>query len=81
MAEKHKSPAKAAKDKSPAKLAEYKYIGDDGGRWVFERRSDKRVVTITKPKALPDKNPSQLPVQMIVHGFRVNDDVIALCKK
>lgn len=61
--------------------AEYKYIGDDGGRWVFERRSDKRVVTINKPAALPPGNPSQITGLIMVHGFRVNEQVIALCKK
>jgi hypothetical protein len=72
----------AAKSKKITEApAEYKYIGDDGGRWVFERRSDHRVITIDKPMNLPPGNPSTKMVRLSVHGFRVNDQVIALCKK
>ena len=73
--------AKPGVAKQPKDLAEFKYIGDDGGRWIFERRSDKRVVTIDKPRSLPPGNPSRLPVNLTAHGFRVNDDVLALCRK
>ena len=73
--------AKKQKEQKPEQLAEYKYIGDDGGRWIFERRKDKRVVTIDKPMNLPAANPSETPVRLMAHGFRVSDDVIALCRK
>jgi hypothetical protein len=62
-------------------LAEYKYIGDDGGRWVFERRADRRVITIDKPGVMPQGNPSNKLVMLIAHGFRVPESVIAICKK
>jgi len=62
-------------------LAEYKYIGDDGGRWVFERRADRRVITIDKPGVMPTGNPSNKLVMLIAHGFRVPESVIAICKK
>ncbi len=67
--------------KKKKELAEYKYIGDDGARFVFERRSDKRVVTFDKPANLPPGNPSQFRVVGTVHGYRVNEQMIALCKK
>ena len=79
MAEKKQETPKPKEQKTD--LAEYKYIGDDGGRFVFERRSDKRVITINKPASLPPGNPSQVTGLIIVHGFKVNDAMIELCKK
>lgn len=67
--------------KRKKELAEYKYIGDDGGRWVFENRINRRILTIDKPKNLPAKNPSSITSVLTVHGFGVPESLIALCKK
>jgi len=72
---------KESKTEQVTELAEYKYIGDDGGRWVFERRADRRVITIDKPGVMPTGNPSNKLVMLIAHGFRVPESVIAICKK
>lgn len=70
-------PTKTADDT----LAEFKYIGDDGKRWVFERRSDGLCLTIDKPTIKLTGTSGRLSAVLIVQGFHVHDEAIALCKK
>jgi hypothetical protein len=72
--------AKTQENKKPD-LAEFKYIGDDGGRWVFERRSDGLCVTIDKPKVELHGNSGRMGTILTVQGFHVHDEAIALCRK
>lgn len=69
--------------KKKEELGEWKYVGDDGGRFIFERRSDKRIMTINKPRAIPEpkSQPAEINTVILIHGYRVNDEMIALCKK
>ncbi len=62
-------------------LAEFKYIGDDGKRWVFERREDGLCVTIDKPTIKLTGKSGRLSAVVTVQGFHVHDEAIALCKK
>jgi hypothetical protein len=80
MAETATEPKKG-RGRPPGQLAEYKYIGDDGGRWVFERRKDGLCVTIDKPKAELGIKSGQMPVLLTVQGFHVHEAAMALCKK
>jgi hypothetical protein len=78
-----KEPAEPEKTrrKPRSDLAEFKYIGDDGGRWVFERRTDGLCITIDKPKILLNGKTKPTSVRLTVQGFHVHEAAIALCRK
>jgi hypothetical protein len=46
-------PTKTLNNEQRKERADYRYVGDDGGRWLFERRSDGLCFTIDKPKDAP----------------------------
>ena len=71
----------ANKKEQPQDLAEFKYIGDDGGRWLFERRSDGLAITIDKPKAVLDVQTPRMAVELKVRGKHFNDDILAMVRK
>ena len=76
----------SAKEKAQAaeaaKKAEYAYIGDDGGRWLFQRRSDGLAITIDKPKnVILDVDTKPMPLLMTVRGKVFNDEIRTMVKK
>jgi hypothetical protein len=62
--------------------AEFKYIGDDGGRWIFERRSDKLVITIDKPAGITlDTKTPPISLRLTCRGKKLNEDVLAMVRR
>ena len=62
--------------------AEFKYIGDDGGRWLFERRSDGLAITIDKPRhVILDAKSPPTTCLLTVRGRKFNDDILSMVKK
>jgi hypothetical protein len=72
--------AKTTKVKLPP--AEHKYIGDDGGRWIFQRRSDGLIFTIDKPRGdvLNEKTPP-FSVQVKVRGKQLREELFDMVRK
>ncbi len=77
-----KADSKAATAQVQENLAEFKYIGDDGGRWLFERRSDGLCFTIDKPRGvvLTSKTPP-LSCRLTVRGQKFNDTILKMVRK
>ena len=71
----------ANKEEQSQDLADFKYLGDDGGRWLFERRSDGLAITIDKPKGLLDIHTPRMAVELKVRGKHFNDDILAMVRK
>lgn len=69
------------KRKVARNLAEFKYVGDDGGRWLFLRRSDGLAITIDKPKGLLDVHTPRMAVELKVRGKHFNDDILGIVRK
>lgn len=62
--------------------AEFKYIGDDGGRWLFERRSDGLCFTIDKPRGVMlDHKTPPLSCRLTVRGKEFNEAILAMVRK
>jgi len=69
-----------AKIKNPP--AEFKYIGDDGGRWLFERRSDGLCFTIDKPRGIVlQANTPALSCRLTVRGMKFNETILDMVRK
>ncbi len=71
----------AENPQQPVQYAEFKYIGDDGGRWLFQRRSDGICITIDKPKNVTLN--MQMPpfgVTLTVRGKKFNEDVLRIVR-
>jgi hypothetical protein len=67
---------------TPVQHAEFKYVGDDGGRWLFERRSDGLCFTIDKPKNVPlTLQTKPLSVLLTVRGKHFNNDVLRIVRQ
>ena len=62
-------------------LAEYKYMGDDGGRWLFQRRSDGLCITVDKPVREINSATKAMSVACTVRGNRFNEDILDMVKK
>jgi len=62
--------------------AEFEYIGDDGGRWLFQRRSDGLCFTIDKPRGivLQAKTPA-LSCRLTVRGNKFNETILDMVRK
>ena len=74
--------AKADNKVQPAQLAEFKYIGDDGGRWLFQRRSDGLCFTIDKPKGIVlDAKTPPLSCRLTVRGPQFNPTILEMIRK
>ncbi len=73
------------KQNEPAKakqLAEFKYIGDDGGRWLFERRSDGLCFTIDKPRGIVlDHKTPPMSCRLTVRGKTFNPEVLGMVRR
>lgn len=68
-------------ESQPVPHAEFKYIGDDGGRWLFQRRYDGICITIDKPKNVTLN--MQMPpfgVTLTVRGKKFNEDVLRIVR-
>ena len=63
-------------------MAEFSYIGDDGGRWLFRRRVDGLCFTIDKPRGivLNAKTPP-LSCRLTVRGQKFNETILAMIRK
>lgn len=66
--------------KEPEPQADYKYIGDDGGRWLFERRSDGLCLTIDKPATLTSRT-RETVVRLTVRGKKFRPEVLRAVRK
>ncbi len=76
--------AKANDKVQPAKRvpAEFEYIGDDGGRWLFRRRSDGLCFTIDKPRGIVlDHKTQALSCRLTVRGGKFNDTILKMVRK
>ena len=77
-----------AKEQSPTKSsnqseqAEFKYVGDDGGRWLFQRRSDGLCFTIDKPRGvnLTATSPA-MSVLLTVRGKKFRPEILSMVKR
>jgi len=71
-----------AKENKPTELADYKYVGDDGGRWLFERRLDGLCFTIDKPQpALLTPKTAGLSVRLTVRGKKFRPEILAMVRQ
>lgn len=63
-------------------MAEFAYIGDDGGRWLFRRRSDDLCFTIDKPRGikLTSKTPP-LSCRLTIRGQKFNEAILKMVRK
>lgn len=77
MGKEAKEPQKAVKQN-----AEFKYIGDDGGRWLFERRSDGLCFTIDKPRGIMlDHKTPPLSCRLTVRGQKFHREILEIVRK
>ncbi len=76
--------SKAITDETPqVKVkAEFEYIGDDGGRWLFTRRSDGLSFTIDKPRGITLTAKTQpLSCRLTVRGAKFNETILKMVRK
>jgi hypothetical protein len=70
------------KNEQARQYAEYKYVGDDGGRWLFERRSDGLCITVDKPKDVPLNIHSRpMSVNLTVRGKCFNENILNIVRQ
>ena len=75
-------PIQKKKYEQTRQYAEYKYIGDDGGRWLFERRSDGLCITVDKPRDVPLNMQSRpMSVNLTVRGKCFNDGILNIVRQ
>lgn len=61
-------------------LAEWKYIGDDGGRWLFQRRLDNLCITVDKPTSITPKS-RDVAVKINPRGHKWRPDIFEIVRK
>ena len=72
---------KEVENGQPVQYAEFKYIGDDGGRWLFQRRYDGICITIDKPKNVTlNMQTPPFGVTLTVRGKKFNEDVLRIVR-
>lgn len=66
----------------PVAKAEFEYIGDDGGRWLFTRRSDGLSFTIDKPRGIVLQAKTRpLSCRLTVRGGKFNPTILKMVRK
>ncbi len=72
----------AKKAAAQKRQAEFKYMGDDGGRWLFEQRSDGLCFTIDKPRGVTlDAKTRPLSCRLTVRGMKFNPEVLKIARR
>jgi hypothetical protein len=74
-------PTKTLNNEQRKERADYRYVGDDGGRWLFERRSDGLCFTIDKPKNIQlSMQTKPISVMLTIRGKCFNEEILKIVR-